>query len=174
MSSCGVTFALVLKHLRKQHLAVLSTSDEHGISQSAGVNYGISTPAGELAIYVMSRRHLLKARNIAQNPNVSLVVPLRRPLLWFLPPPTIQLRGHAEILDWRDTEGAKVFERFWLGRRILKGYQNCHRRGETRICFLKITPDPEIRTYMVGVSIWQVSRRMESGAAKVIAAHQAR
>lgn len=174
VSSCAVTFELLVKHLRKHHFAVLSTSDDHGISHSAGVNYGISTPAGDLVLYVMTRRHLRKARNIAQNPNVSLVVPLRRPLLGFLPPPTIQLRGRAEILDWRDAEGTKVFERFWLGRRILKGYRNYHRRGETRICFLKITPDPVIRTYMVGASVWQVSRRMESGAAKVIVPHQVR
>lgn len=174
MSSCAVTVELLVKHLRKHHFAVLSTSDEHGFSHSAGVNYGISTSAGDLVLYVMTRRHLLKARNIAQNPHVSLVVPLRRGLLWFLPPPTIQLRGRAEILDWRDAEGTKVFERFWLGRRILKGYRNYHRRGETRIGFLKITLDPVIRSYLVGASVWQVSRRMESGAAKVIVPHQVR
>ncbi|KKB98766.1 pyridoxamine 5'-phosphate oxidase [Mycobacterium nebraskense] len=172
MSARSVRFELVLRHLGKQHFAVLSTSDENGIPYAAGVNYGISTPAEDLVIYVMTRRHLRKARNIAQNPNVSLVVPLTRRLLWFLPPPTIQLRGRAEILDWRDTEGIDVFERFWLGRRILKGYRNYHRRGETRICFLKITLDPVIRTYMVGANVWQVSRRMESGAAKLIIPHQ--
>jgi hypothetical protein len=119
-------------------------------------------------IYVMTRKHLLKARNIAQNPHVSLVVPLTRRLLWFLPPPTIQLHGVAEILDWSDEEGTGVFRSFWMGPRILKGYKDFQDRGETRICFLKITPDPVIHTYMVGASIWQVRRRMESGAAKVV------
>lgn len=53
-----------------------------------------------------------------------------------------------------------------MGRRILKAYQESHRRGgETRICFLKITPDPVINTYMVGSSIWQLRNRMESGGA---------
>lgn len=51
-------------------------------------------------IYVMTRRHLRKARNIAHNARVSLVIPLTRRILWFLPPPTIQLQGHAELLDW--------------------------------------------------------------------------
>jgi nitroimidazol reductase NimA-like FMN-containing flavoprotein (pyridoxamine 5'-phosphate oxidase superfamily) len=41
---------------------------------SAGVNYGVSNQDGGLAFYVMSRTHLLKARNIARNPSVSLVV----------------------------------------------------------------------------------------------------
>ena len=116
----------------------------------------------------MTRRHLQKARNIARDPHVSLVVPLTRRLLWFLPPPTIQLHGRAEIVDWTDEAGTDVFRRFWMGRRILEAYHESHRRGETRICFLKITPDPVVSTYMVGCGIWELRTRMESGAAKVV------
>ena len=163
-----VTLELVLNRLRRCHFAVLSTVDKDGISHSAGVNYGISNPGEELTIYVMTRCHLQKARNIAHNPNVSLVIPVPRPLLWFVPPATIQLRGRAEILDETDDKGTDVFKHFWMGRRILKAYEQSRRRGETRICFLKIAPDPVIRTYMVGYNIWEVRRRMESGAAKVV------
>jgi hypothetical protein len=116
----------------------------------------------------MTRRHLQEARNIAQNPNVSLVVPLTRRLLWFLPPLTIQLHGRAEIVDRTDEEGTEVFRRFWMGRRILDAYQESRRRGETRMCFLKVMPGPVVYTYMVGSSIWQLRTRMESGAAKVV------
>jgi len=116
----------------------------------------------------MTRRHLQKARNIAVNPAVSLVVPLMRRVLWFLPPPTIQLHGRAEILDWSDEDGTDVFRHFWMGRRILEAYGAAHPRGETRICFLEITLDPLVSTYMVGYSIWELRRRMESGAAKVV------
>jgi hypothetical protein len=63
------------------------------------------------------------------------------------------LHGHAEIVDWTDEEGTDVFRRFSMGRRILEAYQESHRRGETRICFLKIVPDPVVYTYMVGCSI---------------------
>jgi general stress protein 26 len=162
-----VTFEVVLSHLRTRDFAVLSTTSNEGRPHAVGVNYGVSRPGRDFLIYVMSRRHLQKARNIAQNPNVSLVIPLTRRLLWFLPPPTIQLHGHAEIVDWTDEEGTNVFSRFWIGRRILEAYQESHRRGETRICFLKIVPDPVVYTYMVGCSIWQLRSRMESGAAKV-------
>jgi hypothetical protein len=119
-------------------------------------------------IYVMTRRHLQKARNIAQDPHVSLVVPLTRGLLWPLPPPTIQVDGRAEIRDWTDPEGIEVFRRFWIGRRILAAYHESYRRGELRICFFRITPDPVIHTYMVGSSLWQLRKRMESGAAMVV------
>lgn len=163
-----VTVDLVLDQLRKRDFAVLSTVGEEKRPHSAGVNYGVSRPGRDLAIYVMTRRHLQKARNIAANPAVSLVVPLMRRLLWLLPPPTIQLHGRAEILDWTDEEGTDVFRRFWMGRRILEAYRASHRRGETRICFLRITPDPLVYTYMVGYHIWELRRHMESGAGKVV------
>ena len=163
-----VTLELVLNHLRSCHFAVLSTVDKEGMSHSAGVNYGVSKAGDELAIYVMTRRHLQKARNIAHTPDVSLVIPVPRLLLWFVPPATIQLRGRADILDETDKRGIDVFSRFWMGRRILNAYEQSRRRGETRICFLKIVPDPLIRTYMVGYNIWEIRRRMESGAGKVV------
>jgi general stress protein 26 len=163
-----VTVDLVLGHLRKQNFAVLSTVGDDGKPGSAGVTYGMPRTGPGLAAHVMTRRHLQKARNIERNPNVSLVVPLTRRFAWFLPPPTIQLSGRAEILDWTDEEGTDVFRAFWLGRRILQAYQESHRRGETRTCFLKITLDPVISTYMVGCSVWELRKRVEAGEAKVI------
>ena len=77
-----VTFDLVLRELRAHNFAVLSTVDEDGTPDSAGVNYGVSTPGGALALYVMTRRQLKKARNIARNPHVALVVTA----LWWLHP----------------------------------------------------------------------------------------
>src|SRR5262245_24632565 len=96
-----VTLELVLNQLQKCHFAVLSTIDKEGMSHSAGVSYGVSKRGDQLAIYVMTRRHLQKARDIEQNPAVSLVIPVPRPLLWFIPPATIQLHGRANILDER-------------------------------------------------------------------------
>jgi uncharacterized protein YhbP (UPF0306 family) len=163
-----VTFELVLAELRKHHFAVLSTVDAAGTPHAAGVTYGTSSTEHELALYIMTRRHLRKARDIAERPHVALVVPVERRFLRFLPPATIQLHGRAEILDWTDDAGSDVFRGFWLGRRILAAYQAAHRRGETRICFLKIVVDPVITTYMVGVSVWELRRRMERGAGRVL------
>lgn len=166
-SQARVTVDLVLRELRAHNFAILSTVDEEDAPDSAGVNYGVSDPGRELALYVMTRRHLKKARNIARNQRVALVVPLPRQLLWLVPPATIQLHGRAEILDWRDTDGTAVFRGFWMGRRILEGYATSRRRGETRVCFLKITPDPLIRTYALGHSAWELRLHMESAAATV-------
>lgn len=156
----------VLRQMRWQHFAVLSTSDAVGHPASAGVTYGLTTSGA--VMYVMTRRHLQKARNIAVNPEVSLVIPVPRKLLWPAPPATIQLRGQAEIRDSSDTEGSQVFSSFLLGRQILTSYRELHDRGESRICFIRIALDPVIHTYLLGTSIWQARRNMESGSAKVI------
>jgi hypothetical protein len=163
-----VTVDLVLQELRRHDFAVLSTVGEDGGADSAGVNYGVSAHGDALALYVMTRRHLRKARDVERNPRASLVVPLPRRLLWFVPPATIQLRGQAELLDGSDPAGTSVFRGFWMGRRILEAYDQSRRRGETRVCFIRITPDPEVRTYMVGYSVLEVRRRMEAGAGRVV------
>lgn len=152
--------------LRRQHFAVLSTSDAFSVPASAGVSYGASQ--SDLVIYVMARRNLQKARNIAENPQVSLVVPVARRLAWFLPPATMQLRGSAELLEWTDPDATKVSQHFWLGRRILRGYRRSHRAGEHRICFIRITLDPVIHTYMLETSLWKIWRQMESGSNRVM------
>jgi general stress protein 26 len=156
------------RHLRSQHFAVLSTVGADGRPSSAGVSFGVSQPDRPLTFYVMTRRHLQKARNIAQNPEVALVVPVRRRFLWFLPPPTIQVHGRAEILESSNEEGRAVFQGFWLGRRILKSYRAMERGGEARICFLKITPDPLVRSYMIGSNVLSLVRHMEAGAGKAL------
>jgi hypothetical protein len=48
-----------------------------------------------------------------------------------------------------------------MGRRILAAYREAALHGERRICFLKITLDPVVRAYMVGMSIWAIRARMD-------------
>lgn len=162
-------YATVEREIRRQHFAVLSTSDTAGSPASAGVTYALA-PSGAV-MYIMTRRHLQKARNIAVNSDVSLVVPVSRRVLFSLPPATIQLRGQAQIVDWTHVEARGAFAGFWLGRQIIDSYRDMHRRGESRICFLRIELDAMIRTYLVGTPIWRARTRMESGAATVFRPH---
>jgi general stress protein 26 len=162
-----VTPTLVIGQIRRQHFGVLSTVGRDGAPHSAGVSYGSTRGGDAFAIYVMTRRHLLKARNIQSDPRVSMVIPIARPVLSFLPPATIQLHGRAELLDWDDAAGTRVFEKFWMGRRVLEGYRRAREHGESRVCFVKIIPDPHVRTYMIGYRIWELRRNIEAGSAKV-------
>ena len=150
--------------LRRQHFAMLSASDATGVPASAGVCDGAS-PA-DLVIYVMTRRHQQKARNIAQNPQVSLGVPVAR-RLGFVPPATLQLRGTAELLEWTDPDGTTVSSTSGWDAESSRDTGD-HRAGEHRICFIRITVDPVVHTYMLGTSLWQIWRRMESGADRVV------
>jgi general stress protein 26 len=162
-----VTPSLVIGKIRGQHFAVLSTIGRDGAPHSAGVSYGSTRTGDDFAIYFMTRRHLLKARDIQSYPRVSVVIPIARPVFSFLPPASIQLHGRAELLNWDDAAGTRVFEKFWMGHRILKGYRRARERGESRVCFVKITPDPRVHTYMVGYRIWELRRNMERGSASV-------
>jgi hypothetical protein len=162
-----VTPALVMGQIRREHFAVLSTVGRDGAPHSAGVNYGATDPGDPFVLYVMTRRHLLKARNIEADSRVSMVIPVPRLALTFLPPATIQLHGRAELLPWDDPDGTGVFRRFWMGRRILDGYRRAREQGETRVCFVKVTPAPKVHTYMVGYRIWELRRNMEAGAGDV-------
>jgi len=161
----GITFDDVMHLLRGRSFAVLSTADNQSRPHSAGIVYAVAPQGAD--IYVMTRTHLMKARNIISNPNVSLVVPLSRRLLWFLPPPCIQFQGTAEILDRTHPGGKHAFESFFLGRTILKMYREFERRGETRVCFLRIKPGPVVFAYAVGSPIWQLVNRMEGGLVKI-------
>ena len=123
--------------------------------------------------WVMTRTHLRKARNIEINRNVSLVVPLRRSLLGLLPPPCIQFQGTAEILARNHDEGARAFSSSFLGRTILRMYEQLERRGEARVCFVRIEPGPVMFTYGLGTPLWRLRHRMEQGAAMVEVPHAA-
>lgn len=166
-ASSTVTFDRVVRELRRRDFAVLSTVTPECRPHSVGVVYGVSLPGRPFRLYVMTRRQLRKTRNVVENSNVSLVVPLTRRLLWFVPPPCIQFQGTAEVLDRDDPGGVETFRSFAMGRRILTMYEEMARRGETGVCFLRITPDPTLSTYMVGHSIWEVVRRMETGIERV-------
>ena len=96
-----------------------------------------------------------------------MVIPIPRTALTFLPPATIQLHGRAELLNWDDAAGTGVFEKFWMGRRILQGYRRAQEDGETRVCLVKIIPDPKVHSYMVGYRIWELRRNMEAGSGNV-------
>lgn len=162
-----LTFDRVVRELRQRDFGVLSTVTPEGRPHSVGVVYSVALPGRPFRLYVMTRRRLRKARNLVEKPNVSFVVPLTRRLLWFIPPPCVQFQGRAEVMDRDDPGGVETFRSFAMGRRILSMYEAFAKRGETGICFLRITPDPTMSTYMVGHSLRELMRRMETGIERV-------
>jgi len=164
-ASSPLTFDELMRRLRARHFAVLATVDDQGAPHASAITYAASPRRMEF--FAMTRRHLAKARNLRIHRDVALVVPLPRRVLRFVPPPTVQFRGTAEVLEPTDTEAQEVFRSFLLGRAILKMYAALERRGETRTCFLRITPGPVMFAYGVGVPVWRLVRRMDHGIARV-------
>src|SRR5262245_6986334 len=133
-----LTFEDLMQRLRRRHFGVLSTADAHGRPQAAGIVYSVARERTDF--YAMTRTHLQKARNLVVAPHVALVVPLIRLALPYLAPPCIQFQGTAQILDRSDPNARTAFESFLLGRTILRAYRELERRGETRVCFVRIRP----------------------------------
>jgi nitroimidazol reductase NimA-like FMN-containing flavoprotein (pyridoxamine 5'-phosphate oxidase superfamily) len=167
MNPSRLTFDRVVRALRRRDFGVLGTVTPDGHPHSVGVVYGVSLRGRPFRLYVMTRRSLRKTRNVLENPHVSFVVPLTRRLLWFVPPPCVQFQGQAEVLERDDPDGVETFQSFAMGRRILSMYEDMARRIEAGVCFLRITPDLQLSTYMVGHSIWELMRRMETGIERV-------
>jgi pyridoxamine 5'-phosphate oxidase-like protein len=158
-------FGEVLRRLRGRHFAVMASADANGLPHAAGVVYGVSPARPDL--YVMTRRHLMKARNIAANGRVAIVVPMRAGALGFAPPGCIQFQGTAELLERSHPEGVQTFRRFFPGRWILRMYDEFERRGETRVCFVRIRLGSVIFAYGVGRPIWRLVDRMEQGLSRI-------
>lgn len=169
-----IAFALVERELRKRSFGVVSTVSRKGRSQSTGVCYAVSAPHEHFAIYVMSEPTTRKARNLASNPNVSFVVPLLRRVLTMVPPACIQFRGKAELLSSDDREAIRAFQSSYLLRMLLNQSRELETSGEHSTCFIRITPDPVIQTYGVGMSILELRRHIAEASAQVAIPQQLR
>ena len=152
--------ALLRDTIAREHFAILATAGEDGSPHAAGVTYGAVVEDERLVLYIMSRRHLRKARDVERAPRVSLVIPIPRAILTFLPPATIQLSGRAELLPQEREAGLAAFRRFLLGRRIVASYEAMRDHGDRRVCFIRIVVDPAVRSYMVGSGLVQAARHM--------------
>jgi nitroimidazol reductase NimA-like FMN-containing flavoprotein (pyridoxamine 5'-phosphate oxidase superfamily) len=158
-----LSFRQVERELRKRTFAVLSTVSRTGRAQSSGVLYGVSPPGAPFGIYVISGRNHAKVRNIAANPNVSLIVPLFRRVLCFVPPACIQIHGTAEVLEATDELAQQTFRTSYALRTI--PYLDSANHGNA--CFVRIQPDPLINTYGVGFSARQFRKHWADAGARV-------
>jgi len=167
MTPVKVTFNQVERELRKRNFGILGTLSRKGRSHSVGVLYGVSPPNKSLALYVMTGRDTRKARNIANNPNVSFAIPLPRRLLTFIPPNCIQFQGTAEIIPLEDEGGRQAFSATMILREILKYADKIAEVQNEKICFIRIYPDPVIFTYGLGVSWIELREHLENAASRV-------
>ena len=147
----------VERAIAARSFAVLSTVSAAGFPHGAGVIYA---PVGR-TLFVHTMRSSRKARNIAADDRVAVVVPVRR--LPVGPPFTVQFQGTAAVLDMDDPE---IVAHLGAGRlRAIAGHGAL---DEPDGCFLRIRPTRTVHTYGIGVSALALARDpLHAGARSV-------
>lgn len=132
----------------KRSFGTLATSSEKNRPHVAGVLYA----AVDLTLYVSTPRASRKARNIAANPHVGVMIPVRRMPVG-APPSSVQYQGTAEVLALDDPHIVELVE---AGR--LKAVTSHGELDNPDNCFLRIRPGHRIHTYGLGMSLIHLIR----------------
>jgi general stress protein 26 len=136
-----------LRAIQRRSFAVLSTVSSVGFPHAAGVSYS----AVGSTLYVNTHRPSRKARNVAANEHVAVVIPVRR--IPIGPPFTVQFQATARVLGMDDPAITAL-----LAAGELKGVTSHGELDEPDGCFLQITPNGRIHTFGIGVSVLAVAK----------------
>ncbi|HEX7094900.1 MAG TPA: pyridoxamine 5'-phosphate oxidase family protein [Acidimicrobiales bacterium] len=139
--------AQVVRAIAKRSFCVLATSSATNHPHVAAVLYA---PVGT-TLYVNTLRTSRKARNVAQNPNVAVCIPIRR--LPVGPPSSVLFQATAVILANDDPTIADLVR----GGK-LKSITSHGELDEPDGCFIRITPTGRAHTYGLGMSLWSLMR----------------
>ncbi|HEX6416913.1 MAG TPA: pyridoxamine 5'-phosphate oxidase family protein [Acidimicrobiales bacterium] len=139
--------AKVARAIAKRSFCTLATTSPSGRPHAAGILYAVA----DGALYVSTLRTSRKARNIAENPRVGVVIPVRR--LPVGPPSSVQFQAVAEILGVDDPGVRRL-----AGAGRLKAITG---HGELELpdgCVVRITPPRRVLTYGLGMSLRRLVR----------------
>jgi len=137
----------VVRAIQRRSFMTLATTSPINRPHVAGVLY----QAVEMSLYASTMRSSRKARNIASNRHVGVIIPVRR--LPVGPPSSVQFQGVADILALDDPAVLELVSQGQL--KAVTGHGELDLPGG---CFLRITPNRRIFTYGLGVSIVKLIR----------------
>lgn len=132
----------ITKILARHSFCIVATTSPAGNGHAAGVVFDWA----DGALYIHTMRSSRKARNIAANPHVGIVVPARR--LPVGPPFTVQFHATATIVAMNDEAIRRL-----LADRKLATTSGHGALDESDGCFLRITPISVVHTYGIGVPV---------------------
>ena len=154
----GLTSSQVWGEIEKNNFGVLGMVTPDDESRTVGIVYVVDNRK----LYIGAQTTAWKTRHIAQNPHVSLTVPIARrvPFLpWIkVPATTITFSGTAKILEKEDI-GARLLEKLYR-----------HEEGREEWCAIEVTPEKDFITYGVGISVLQMRHPERSRARAPVAA----
>lgn len=138
----------VWKEINREIFAVIGMVTAHHESRTVGVIYVVRN--GRL--YIASGKEAWKVKHIAQNPHVSLTIPIHKgiPFMpWIkIPAATITFSGVARILDPQETPTEIV-------QAIFRDMaENESLMAES--CLIEVTPVKDFVTYGIGIPMMQM------------------
>jgi hypothetical protein len=148
--------ALIKKAIARRYFCVLATSSAGNRPHAVGVMYA----AVGFDLYVLVGEDTIKVRNVRDNPQVAVCIPVRRFPVG--PAMAVQFQGTAEVLPGDDPGIASLLAAGRLKRIVGLGALK-----QPGVCFLKISPRRRISSYGIGVSAWQILRAVWSGSRSV-------
>lgn len=150
------TLTKLTKAIGRRSFCTLATTSSRNWPHVAGVLY----EAVDTTLYVNTFRASRKARNVASNPHVGVVIPIRR--LPVGPPSSVQFQGVAEVLAMDDPHIVGLLE---AGR--LKSITSHGELDQPDGCFIRITPGHKVITYGLGMSLRRLLRDPLNAAGSV-------
>lgn len=143
-----LTSEQVWQALEKELFAVIGMVTANNEARTVGIVYVVR----EQKLYIGTGKDTWKVKHIAQNPHVSLTVPIakRIPLMpWFkVPAATITFCGRARVLSAEETP-KEILEA------VFRGMASDPERMASS-CLIEVIPEKDFVTYGVGVSLMQM------------------
>ncbi|TFH07935.1 MAG: hypothetical protein E4H14_07445 [Candidatus Thorarchaeota archaeon] len=153
MTDSKFSFDFVEQKIRKKSFGVLSTIDSKGRPHSTGIIYAVGPPESPFALYSVVGANYAKVRNIKQNPNASLVVTFPHYWIRFAPASYAMFRGTAAIVPFGDEDAQWAMRQTRIGRMNL---QTEVEDANVEFVFIKISPEPTIFCYGLGIGIMEM------------------
>ena len=143
-----LTSEQVWQAIEKEVFAVLGMTTIKCESRTAGIVYIVKNRR----LYIASGEDAWKVKHIAQNPHVSLTIPVHKSIFFMpwvkIPAATITFSGTAKILDPQETP-TEILQALFRGmesdRDLMEGS-----------CLIEVTPEKEFLTYGIGISLMQM------------------
>lgn len=163
--SVQLTTEQVWQAVEKEVFAVLGTVTANCEARTVGIVYVVKNHR----LYIASDADAWKVKHIAQNPHVSLTIPVHKSIFFMpwvkIPAATITFSGSAKILDPQETPPEVI-------QAIFRGMENVEDLMEdSRL--IEVTPEKDFLTYGIGTSLMQM-RDPEQARGRVAVSSQAK
>ena len=147
---------IIRRAIAKNSFCVLATASAKNRPHAVAILYA----AVDLDLYFLVGGATVKVRNVRENPNVAVSIPVRKHL--FGPPMAVQFQGVGQVLAADDPHIKELLE---AGR--LKHIASFGALKTPGVCFIKVTPHRRIFSYGLGVSLFRLLRDLSQGARSV-------